>query len=450
MAMKTVFITIFDGLVSKNILRTGIINFLQKEYGENINFILFVPVSKVEYYKKDINIPGVFVEVAPEPSWPNLEKILFKIKEGSLLSKTAFFRKKNSPYRFLRIIYSVLTFFRNYIPLDFFLENIFYLIPDFSFNFYFVKYSPDLIFSTNPVSSTDMRLMRKAKKEKKKSVVMIKSWDNIVGRPYLFLYLNNLIVQNGILKDEAIEILKIPEEKIIVTGFPQFDIYKERKKIIKKETFFKELELDKSKKLILFSATGYPWTPHEVEVLELLSKNISNLIDPIQVLVRLHPKYEHSETEISKLPHMIVWRPGYIKPETKLSNWEYKEKDILYLMSALYYSDICINTGSTMAIESIIFDKPTIAIAFDGKQKNMSLHKSVRRFYLFDHNRKLVDLGGEDIAGDIDELIISINKYLKDPSIKSKERSVTRDMLCYKLDGCASRRVAEVIIENLK
>ena len=147
---------------------------------------------------------------------------------------------------------------------------------------------------------------------------------------------------------------------------------------------------------------------------------------------------------------MIVWRPGYIKPETKLSNWEYKEKDILYLMSALYYSDICINTGSTMAIESIIFDKPTIAIAFDGKQKNMSLHKSVRRFYLFDHNRKLVDLGGEDIAGDIDELIISINKYLKDPSIKSKERSVTRDMLCYKLDGCASRRVAEVIIENLK
>ena len=82
--MKTIFLTIFDGAISKNILRTDVYRMLCRHY----RLIIFVPEAKLEYYKQAFVHPNVVFEVSPPPSRGEFEKRFNALSLHSLHTET--------------------------------------------------------------------------------------------------------------------------------------------------------------------------------------------------------------------------------------------------------------------------------------------------------------------------------------------------------------------------
>lgn len=447
--LKTIVITIYDGLISKNILRSDAFKILQTI--PHLRIVLLVQPNKVSYFRERFSSANVFVAAAPAPTYPKLDEFFFWVATCSTPSASSWFRIQSytlfNPLKFfgarlLRLL-GQLTWWRR-------LLNVLYeWAPDRSYETLLQTYQPDLVFVANLISSHDTRLMKAAKQRGIPAVGMVKSWDNIGNKAFVYLHVNVLMVPNEVVRDEAVAFLRVPEDAIRIVGLPQFDSYVDKTRIMLRTEFFKRIGADPEKKLILFAATGREWTPDEPDILEALSKAIErcDIKEPVQVLVRFHPKYENPIDRLSQLPHLICERPGVFATR-KLGEWEFEEGDIEHLMNSLYHADVCINTASTMAIESMVFDKPTIGIAFDGLRR-LPPHRSVSRFYQFPHNKKLVALGGEEIVHSMPEHITAINRGLRDPAFRAEGRARTRDRECYRLDGKAGERIARVIMDAL-
>lgn len=448
--LKTIFITVYDGSISKNILRSDAFKVLQAR--DDVNIVLFVQGNKTAYYVQEFGSERVTVLPTPNATHPRVERLLFFCMGYSTRTQGTLYRLLARPVQRRPLIGTagrLLYALGRFPAWHSFLRFLYYHLPDNSHEESLAKYRPDAFFVPNMISSQDARLMKLAKRMGIPVVGMIKSWDNVGNKAFPFIHIDTLIVTNEIVKEEAIQILGINPAIIRISGFPQFDLYTDPSLIEDRNVFFKKIGADPGKRLILYAATGYEWTPHEVEVLELLDDAIEQgrIREPVQVLVRFHPKYVNPEERLDRRTNLICERPGTYVTDS-LQGWEYEHADTIHLMNTLRHSDISINTGSTMAIESMIFDKPTIGIAFDG-QHRLPLHRSVKRFYTFLHNQKLVALGGEDVVYNIDELVESINRYLVDPAYRAEGRKQTRKVECYQLDGMAGKRIADAVLDAL-
>jgi len=135
-------------------------------------------------------------------------------------------------------------------------------------------------------------------------------------------------------------------------------------------------------------------------------------------------------------------------PREHLSSWEFEDRDIVHLINCLYHSNIVINTASTMTIESCIFNKPVISIAFDGYKKR-NYWTSVRRFCDYNHYSNLIKAGGVRVAKNPEELLVLINEYLANPELDNKGRKRIVEEQLYKLDGKSGERIGNFLLEFL-
>jgi hypothetical protein len=108
-----------------------------------------------------------------------------------------------------------------------------------------------------------------------------------------------------------------------------------------------------------------------------------------------------------------------------------------------------VNIASTTTIDAACFDTPVVNVAFDGP-RNVPYEESCKRYYKFDHYKKVVETGGITIANSIDELVQQIERYLDDPSLEATGRARIREEQCYKLDGKSGERIGQYLIELLR
>jgi CDP-glycerol glycerophosphotransferase (TagB/SpsB family) len=101
---------------------------------------------------------------------------------------------------------------------------------------------------------------------------------------------------------------------------------------------------------------------------------------------------------------------------------------------------------STFFIEAAIFDKPLIGIAFDGLKK-LPYWDSASRFFEWDHLRDIKPLNGIWLVDDKNELILAINKYLKEPNFLKEGREKIVSKQVQFTDGGSAERMANVIIK---
>lgn len=449
--MKTIFITIYDGAISKNILKSNIFLLLKSK----IKIVLFVPAGKIEYYKNNFSEANVFIEAFPKATFPKLEILLSQIFINSIYAKNIKIRinynyangENGLVKKFLRLFLWQLGKYKIW---RIFLRLLYSMIPDHSYDVYFTKYKPQAIYTPNMISHEDMRIIKGARRYKVMVIGMMKSWDNITSKAFVAMRPDWFIAQNEIIKKEMVKYLDFPENKIYVTGWPQFDIYTNKNIYQGREVFCKKLGLDVNKKIILYCGAGLMIAPYDIEVLNMLIRSIEQkkIRYDVQILFRLHPKYSSAEESLDKNTLVIVDRPGG-NNLGKLSYWEFEEDDILHLANSLYHSDVVICTASTMNIESAIFDKPVVNPAFDGDHK-LPPSLSVSRRYKYDHQLNINNTNGIKIAYSDEEFIQYLNDYLDDPKIDSDGRCKIVEEQCSKLDGLAGQRIAEFIIKKIE
>ena len=121
------------------------------------------------------------------------------------------------------------------------------------------------------------------------------------------------------------------------------------------------------------------------------------------------------------------------------------KEDMLHLANLINCSDVIINTISTLSLDAACLDKPIICTASGRTANSPEAHYHETSYY-----KRLLTTGGVELVYTKEELEKSINNYLIDPLKNSCGRDLLRKRLCYKLDGCSGKRVADFLFREMR
>jgi len=444
--MRTLFITIFDGAASKNVLHSNIFKILRSEY----RIVLFVPGAKYEYYRQMFS-EDVVIEKSPPADFPLIERWFHVLALRCLHTETVRMKIHHDVASGRGVIRSmgqlVLWWLGRSRLIHRALRFLYLQFPDSSFDAYIDTYRPRGVFVPNMISNEDYRMIKATRKRGIVSIGMPKSWDNFTSKTFFNIFPDWIMVQNHIMQEEAVRLFDYPRERIEVVGFPQFDIYADSSALVSREEFFSSVGLDPGKKTILYAAAGQQLAPYDEEVLADLITYLDREVSGVQVLVRPHPKYEFQADRIPNASFVKIDRPGRVVTG-KHASWEFDMGDIRHLYNSLYHADLLISTVSTLNIEGAIFDKPLISIGYDGKQV-LGLALSTARYYKYTHMLPIVRSGGMSVAYSAGELYSLVESYLENPARdrNGRARIVTDEV--GRLDGHAAEKIAQLIVTKI-
>lgn len=228
------------------------------------------------------------------------------------------------------------------------------------------------------------------------TTTVIFSWDNL-PKARMALRADYYWVWSDYMKEEMkIFYPEIPQESVIVTGTPQFEFYRDAANIIPREVFYEKYGLDATKKIICFSGDDALTSPDDPKYLnDLAEELVSHKLDKdFQILLRRCPVdlSNRFAPVLEKFPQLIKEAPPI---------WNFKDKenwttvyalpeDVKLLVSTVYYCDVVVNLGSTMAFDFAMFEKPCIFINYDQEIKNVP-DWSVKEVYKFQHFSSMTD-----------------------------------------------------------
>ncbi|TDW47162.1 CDP-glycerol:poly(glycerophosphate) glycerophosphotransferase [Flavobacterium sp. 270] len=256
------------------------------------------------------------------------------------------------------------------------------------------KVQPRIVFCSHQRSLKAATIFAAAKDLGITTTTVIYSWDNLPKARMALLADNYLVWSEYMKKEMELYYPEVSRKCIHITGSPQFEFYEDENNIIKKETFYKEYDLDPNKKIICFSGDDTLTSPDDPSYLKDIAQEITkaNLQDEYQILLRRCPvdfsgRFESVVNEYKDL----------IKEATPL--WHFNSSkhwsaiypyfdDVKLLVSTAFYSDIVVNVGSTMAFDFAMFNKPCIFINYDQENKNVK-DWSVKTIYQFQHFRSM-------------------------------------------------------------
>jgi CDP-glycerol glycerophosphotransferase (TagB/SpsB family) len=227
-------------------------------------------------------------------------------------------------------------------------------------------------------------------------------------------------------------------------------LIKNREKLEKsREKFYRNLDIDPRKKVLLFCASGW-LSPNDEDFILMIIKAVKDkkISENIHIHIRMHPKYDSILNKVKDSEFVTIDRPfSYLKGN--LNSWIFNKKDMVNWYNSIFHSAMVINVASTMSIDAAVLNRPVICLKFDGYKK-ISYAESISRYYKREHYANLVKTGGIILVENEKELIDTINYYLEDDTRNEEGRRKIIKQQAYKLDGQSSLRISNFLIKNLE
>lgn len=458
--MKTLISNVSNSFFVRNFLRSEVLKTLLEN--KDLRIILLAPEYKLDYYQKEFPSERIIFEPLPNLKNKRVEKFFKFLETASIHSKTSYmlFRsnlgRRGSAEPFLKRIFIFIeryilwqlgrfSFWRNFI------RWAYYLFPNSSFKKILKKYSPDLVFLPSMIYSEDYVLAKAAKKRGIRTMGMTLSWDNFYSKTFLMVRPDFLLVHTDLIVSQARKMGDFAGE-IETVGIPQYDSYFMKFGIMPREEFFRKYSLDSEKKLIVYAFSGKAGLDIEFSVLKILHDAIEagDIKDKVQVLVRPYPRYDFSKENLDSIKNKFGFNAisPVAHPFGEKNDWEFDSEAITLLTSTLNHADLIITMYSTFFIEGAIFDRPLIAVGFDG-EKNLDYWNSAKRFFNWNHLAEIKPLEGIAVANDRKDFIEKINRYLDQPNLDTEGRKRIVRLESQFTDGLSGERVAKTILREL-
>ena len=466
--MKTILIPINSNFFARNFLRTDAFKILKAR--QDLRVVLLVPPSKLSYYRKEFGSQQVIVDNLALTRDSAVENFFRFLERNSIVTNrvkmdqiTALYKRKKEPVlkatiRFLLRLVNFLAaralYYFGHLGMSwrFLVRWLYSLVPTHYYVQVFAAYKPDLIFCPTLVWHEDYCLIREARKSGVKTAGMIFSWDSFYSKTFFLAYPGHLFVQTPEIANQAKQLANYPYE-IDVVGFPQYDSHFQKRGIIPRAEFLKQFGADPAKKLILYAFSGKAGLDIEFDVLDIMAKAIRSgeIKGAPEVLIRPYPRFDFSEAKLSDLKRRYGFRAAASTSNIgadSSADWEMDDRAISLLVNSLAHADLIITMYSTFFIEGAIFNKPLIAVGFDGF-KTRPYPLSAKRFFNWDHLKDLKAQGGISIVSSAEEFIAAINRSLAEPAYLAAGRGRIVSEHCYFKDGMSGKRLAEALIKAL-
>ena len=444
--MKTVFLTIFQGVEAKNILRTAVLAELLQEPDIRLVFFVRTP-ERAEYYRKEFSDPRIVYEVAdfePVEFWDKffgvLKFLLLRTKTTDLRRRMEFDRhRKFAAYYFFKVLNWLIA--RPWVRhvarwLD---ER---MVGERRFAPFFERYQPSAVFLAHLFDDTEIALLREAKRRNIPTIGFVNSWDKLTARSTIRILPDELLVYNDIVKAEAMAHADMPASRISVVGIPQYDHYVGYRPQPRQE-FAATVGLDPAKRFILYAPMGETFSAADWDIIDLLRSWLDHGVLPndVELFVRFQPNDAVDEGELAKRPWLKYDRPGTRFSRTRGVDWDMSGEELKHLADTLAHASLLVCYASSISVDAAIFGKPVININFESKPPT-ALIKSPTQFYAMEHYGKALATGGIRLVDSPSALAEWISTYLARPEIDREGRRRLVSEQCGPADGKAGERIA--------
>ncbi|HRQ21868.1 MAG TPA: hypothetical protein PLF42_00440 [Anaerolineales bacterium] len=282
----------------------------------------------------------------------------------------------------------------------------------------------------------------------------ITNYDNIVNMGYRGFHPASLAVWSRQMADEAMKLHGFPANKLEITGPAQYDRFmmplpKNR------EEFLRYLNLDPSKKTILFA--GGVNINHYFDMYRVFVEQKDKVWrEPFNFIIRPypHPKLTNSPAwvvleKLFRQAGAYVSTPGSIDASGDRTA-EFRvdlafDEDADELNYLLRYSDVMVNYFSTIGLEAAICDLPTIHIGFDSYTFGLRFSVTTGFLQRQTHNRRPLRLAAARVAKSEEGIFAALDAYLSDRALDREARRIYAESECGELDGRAGARLVEMI-----
>ncbi len=464
--METVFITLGNKFVARNIFSTKFWPIFIQRWGGKVKIVLLVPNREADFYKKHFTSPQIILEPVEPRFRSRFAGMVTSLARSAVKNHTNLWSKMRSYERgessfavtlFKRVHTLILGGMNWYKRLLRFL--ILRIRPAAKLADLYEKYQPRLLIETSVTDfDFDVPVAAEARRRGLRIIGITRSWDNFTSHGMLRVVPDKILVQNEFLREMAVKYQAISSKLIEVVGIPHYDWYKELDRWLEpRERFFAKTGLDPQKKLILYGAMGDFLFPAEVGVADVFEKLIeSGKVQEAQVLFRAHPKFTSPLERMEVMRHVIPDRMASRRGDL------ISREEISHLINSLYHCDILVTGASTLAIDGVAFGKPVVCVGFDpaselparygvGQGSKPSYWHSVRRFYdTYTHFEEFMKTGAARLARAPEELAEHVNAYFKNPRLDEEGRKRAVERFIAPFDGKSSERLEESISDHVQ
>lgn len=310
----------------------------------------------------------------------------------------------------------------------------------------------EAVFVVTPFHAQEDIFLRACEAKGKKMITSILSFDNIVKRGWIPVNYNTYMVWNQKMKEELLRIYpeSANEYNVHIVGAAQFDFYKKPQFILNKNEWLEMVGLPETdRKIILFAGGPVSLFPQEYQFLQHIDAAITNgdiKGKPI-VLFRCHPidkveRWKQAVKNSSNIYFDTSWTGN-----TKLTYANITNNDIAKLCSTLYYTDVHVNTCSTMTVDGSAFNKPQIGPAYDELTKPRKY--DLKSMYYQEYFLPIMKTNGlahaysrKELIDYVNDALVNTKKYIQ------KSDDILKAIITY-TDGESTSRVSNIIKQEL-
>lgn len=455
--MKTIFLTIFEGVEAKNLLRTPVLSTLLSD--PDIRIVLLTKSSeRTAYYQKEFQNPQLVYEVIPRVASSRADRFFARLKFQLLCTATTDLRRE----MMYRDGGSAIGYYGGLLvnrliahaPIRRLVRMLdFLLVRDETYRTYFDRYRPDCVVMAHLFDEQEIHLLREAKRRGVPTIGFINSWDKVTARCIMRLLPDKAIVFNYIVKDELMKHNEMRAEDIFVSGIPQYDQFI-HPHVRPREEFFKTIGVDPSKKLIVYAPIGSAFSTSDWDMIDRMHElNREGTLGPnVAMLVRFQPNDFFKEEEFQKRPWLVYTYPGtrFSDSQAVVANnrvdWDMNAHDLQYLTDTLAHASLVVCYASSIGIDAALMGKPVINLNFE-VHASARAQKSPTQFYKMEHYKKALQTGGLRLVNSETELIEWVNTYLRDPSRDADKRAELIRQQCVYTDGKSGERIGRFVLQ---
>jgi hypothetical protein len=247
---------------------------------------------------------------------------------------------------------------------------------------------PDVMLLTPLIDlgSSQIEYLRAARALGIPTALCVWSWDHLSSKALIRECPDRVFVWNETQKLEAIELHRVPPDRVVVTGAQCFDHWFDRAPSRTREEFCNQIGLDASRPFLLWVCSALihgsaPEAPFVVEWIRRLRATSDPALRNAGVLVRPHPSRlaEWESIDIRQL-NAVVWGSNPIDEDARADYFD-----------SIFHSTAVVGLNTSAFIEAGIVGRPVLTIVVPEFVENQ--HGTVHFDYLVRAGGGLVTVG---------------------------------------------------------
>jgi hypothetical protein len=280
---------------------------------------------------------------------------------------------------------------------------------------------PDAVIITplvGLVPSSQLDLLRSARARRIPTALSVWSWDHLSSKAIIRDVPDRLFVWNNVQRSEAMEMHRVPADRIVVTGAHTFDRWFDQQPSRSRADFCRRVGLPDGRPFVLWVCSAlFPGSPSEAQFVlkwaAALRASADERLRNAAILVRPHPsrKREWDDVGWRSVANLTLWGDNPIDAETRADYFD-----------SLQYSVAVAGLNTSAFIEAGIVGRPVLAIL---PEEFRSSQEGTLHFHY------LIDGGLLTVSRSLDEHAAQLSSVLdgQDGEIRARVRHFVREFV---------------------